>query len=213
MLAETLGIGKHSARLSVIAAVAFVSWVDIDPPFLTPVRPLKIPAKLSPPPDRRLMMNRETLFAEAKKLADDRISSSMDLDEKIDVLEMAMMELLDIQIMKPPIGRVGNYSSGSMPPAKGRWLMGDDPRLPEMPKKPTLIDFFHNRILCDAFGGNHLMQSAKLALEKSLDDKVVLACLLHDISVVGLIRSDHGHWAARRAPFAPDESRCEAPGT
>ena len=151
-------------------------------------------------------MDRETLYAEAHKLAESRVHDGMDMDEKIDALEMAMMELLDIQIMKPPIGRVGNYASGSMKPAKGRWLMGDDPRMPKMPEKPTLIDFFKHRIMCDAFGGNHLMQSAKLAMEKGLDDNVVLACLLHDISVVGLIRSDHGHWGSQLvAPYVDPE--------
>ncbi len=142
-------------------------------------------------------MQREELFTRAKELAAARVHDGMDLDEKIDVLEMAMMELLDIQIMKPAIGRVGNYASGSMPRSQGRWLMGDDPRLPEMPEKPTLMDFFRYRFLNDSYGGNHLLQSGMLAMEKGCSEKVILACLLHDLSVVGFVRTDHGHWGAQ----------------
>jgi hypothetical protein len=62
-----------------------------------------------------------------------------------------------------------------------RVLMGDDPRLPAMPEKPTLIDFFKYR-----FGpAAHLLQSAKHAVNASLPENMVLACLLHDISTIG----------------------------
>ena len=72
-------------------------------------------------------------------------------------------------------------------------MMGDDPRLPKMPEKPTLIDFFKLRFR----GGQHLLQSAHHAQKAGYDEKVVLACLLHDIAVVGLIRGDHGYWGAQ----------------
>jgi hypothetical protein len=65
-----------------------------------------------------------------------RLLDSMEMVEKIDMSEMAVMELRHIQVMKPPIGRVGNYAMGSMKPAKGRWLMGDDPRQATMTKNP-----------------------------------------------------------------------------
>ena len=56
--------------------------------------------------------------------------------------------------------------------------------------RPTLQDFFLLR-----FGSatNHLLQSANLARKGGYSEKVVLACLLHDIGVVGFIRSDHGY--------------------
>jgi hypothetical protein len=42
-------------------------------------------------------------------------------------------------------------------------MMGHDPRLPRMPDKPTLFDFFKYR-----FGpANHMMQSARLALKRA----------------------------------------------
>jgi hypothetical protein len=160
-------------------------------------------------------MDQQALVAEAKKLAQSRVTDSMDFDEKIDVLEMAMMELLDIQVMTPPIGRVASTAVGgisSIPTGKGdrpgrKWLMGDDPRLPKMPAKPTLMDFFKLRWLLDKRGGNHLLQSAKLAKDRGLPEKIVLACLLHDVSVVGLVRTDHGHWAAQLvAPYIDEEA-------
>lgn len=94
------------------------------------------------------------------------------------------------------------YTSGErdprQPPPKqdsaGRLhLMGHDPRLPKMPDKPTLLDFFKYR-----FGpAAHMLQSARLALKNGCEEKVILACLVHDIGVAGFIRADHGYWAAQ----------------
>ena len=80
--------------------------------------------------------------------------------------------------------------------------MGDDPRLPPMPEKPTLIDFFKYR-----FGpAAHLLQSAKHAVNAGLPEKMVLACLLHDISTIGFIRGDHGYWGAQLVePYVDEE--------
>ena len=86
---------------------------------------------------------------------------------------------------------------------KGKtYLMEAYPRLRPMPEAPTLIDFFRHR-----FGpSQHLVQSANLALKNGLDEKVVLACLLHDIAVFGLIRSDHGYWGAQLIePYVDEE--------
>ena len=72
-------------------------------------------------------------------------------------------------------------------------LMGDDPRLQKMPDKPTLLDFFKYRFGATA----HLLQSATHAFKAGYDEKTILACLLHDVGVVGFIRSDHGYWGAQ----------------
>jgi hypothetical protein len=69
-------------------------------------------------------------------------------------------------------------------------LMGDDPRLPPMPKRPTLLDFFQHRF--DPI--DHMLQSARLAQIAGMDEKTITACLLHDIAVSGFIRGDHGYW-------------------
>ncbi|MGE0626562.1 MAG: hypothetical protein AB7O43_01960 [Hyphomicrobiaceae bacterium] len=151
-------------------------------------------------------MNRSELIQEAKARALARVTPEMDLDEKIDVLELAMMELLDIQVMRPPLGRISSVVAGGMGFPKGRWLMGDDPRLPKMPEKPTLIDFFRLRLMLDTRGASHLLQSAKLAKDRGVPENIILACLLHDMSVVGFIRTDHGHWAAQIvAPYVDEE--------
>jgi HD domain len=89
------------------------------------------------------------------------------------------------------------------PDAKGRrFLMGHDARLAQMPDKPTLIDFYRLR-----FGPSmHMLQSARLALKSGAPEKVVVACLLHDIAITGFIRSDHGYWAAQLVePYVDEE--------
>ena len=81
--------------------------------------------------------------------------------------------------------------------------MGEDPRLPPMPEKPTLLDFFRLRF---APGQAHLLQSANLAQNSGLPEKMVLACLLHDIAIVGFIRADHGYWGAQLIePYVDEE--------
>src|ERR1700758_3965731 len=82
------------------------------------------------------------------------------------------------------------------------FLMGADPRLPKMPAKPTLIDFFQNRFA----SLNHLLQSATHALKGGHSEKVVLACLLHDIGVASVIRADPGSWGAEVIePYVDEE--------
>jgi hypothetical protein len=81
-------------------------------------------------------------------------------------------------------------------------LMGPDPRLPRMPDKPTLFDFFKYR-----FGPcTHMLQSARLAQKNGTSEKIVLACLLHDVATSGFIRADHGYWAAQLVePYVDEE--------
>lgn len=84
------------------------------------------------------------------------------------------------------------------------FMMGDNPALPKMPEKPRLLDFFRLRL--NDLNRTHLLQSAKHALDAGLDEKVVLACLLHDISNGCLIRTDHGYWGAQMiAPYVDEE--------
>jgi hypothetical protein len=86
--------------------------------------------------------------------------------------------------------------------AKTRIVMGEDSRLPAMPAKPTLANFFDLRFA----GTQHLLQSARLAVTAGLDEKVITACLLHDIAVCGFIRGDHGYWGEQMiAPYVDEE--------
>ena len=103
------------------------------------------------------------------------------------------------------------YTSGERDPRKppervesrGKLhLMGHDPRLARMPDQPTLFDFFKYR-----FGpATHMLQSARLAQRNGASEKIVLACLIHDIGNIGFIRADHGYWAAQLIePYVDEE--------
>jgi hypothetical protein len=84
------------------------------------------------------------------------------------------------------------------------FMMGDNPALPRMPKVPKLLDFFRLRFSQITY--RHLLQSAKTALNAGQDEKVVIACLLHDISNGALLRTDHGYWSAQLvAPYVTEE--------
>ena len=129
------------------------------------------------------------------------MNDAMTLAERADALEHKMIRELDDAIIVK--SRLFNLADGDMTMPNGaalmaqrpgsHMLMGDDPRLPKMPDKPTLMNFFKYR-----FGpANHLLQSARHAVRAGLDEKVVLACLLHDIGVIGFILADHGYWGAQ----------------
>jgi hypothetical protein len=84
------------------------------------------------------------------------------------------------------------------------FMMGDNPALPRMPQRPTLIDFFKYRF--NPVAVSHLLGSAKRALDDGHNDSVIMACLLHDISNGCLIRPDHGYWGAQLiAPYVNEE--------
>ncbi len=125
--------------------------------------------------------------------------------ERAEAAEHALSEELDRIVLKSVI-----YTSGERDPRlpvvrpdNGKLvMMGHDPRLPRMPEKPTLFDFFRLR-----FGPTqHVMQSARLAQKNGAPEKIVLACLLHDIAIAGFIRGDHGYWAAQLVePYVDEE--------
>jgi hypothetical protein len=126
--------------------------------------------------------------------------------QQAEAAEHAMSEELDRVVVKSVI-----YTSGERdprlpvvrPPDQGKLvMMGHDPRLPRMPDRPTLFDFFKYR-----FGpSNHVLQSARLAQKNGAGEKIVLACLLHDIAIAGFIRGDHGYWAAQMLePYVDEE--------
>jgi len=150
-------------------------------------------------------------------------SRPMTSSERADELEHRMMRELDDKIAQkiaqknadkiPSQSQLFNLADGKrdmpggaamMAKNPGRYfLMGPDPRLPEMPDKPTLIDFFKLRF---SSSSNHLLQSAALARKAGHGEKVVLACLLHDIAVTGFIRCDHGYWGAQLIePYVDEE--------
>jgi hypothetical protein len=143
------------------------------------------------------------------QMANDKITSQMSLSERADHLEEQMMFELDRVITKSVFSHLTDgkveMEGGAALQAKypGKYFnMGPDPRLPPMPEKPTLMDYFRNRFA----SANHLLQSAALARKNGHSEKVVLACLLHDIAVVSFIRCDHGYWGAQMIePYVDEE--------
>ena len=134
------------------------------------------------------------------------MSEAPTLSERADELEHRQMEELGERIVGKSLlyhladgeRTLGHRAFG------GRMLMGEDPRLPPMPDKPTLLDFFRCRFAVAPQA--HLLQSANLAQNNGLSDKMVLACLLHDIAVAGFIRTDHGYWGAQLIePYVDEE--------
>ncbi len=131
--------------------------------------------------------------------------------EKLDALEEAQHKELNVRIARSPLSLYGevDFSRPERGPMPGgstdpnaKALQGDDPRLQKMPAKPTLLDFFKYRWGMNA----HLLQSATHALKAGCDEKIILACLLHDVGVVGFIRSDHGFWGEQLiAPYVDEE--------
>ena len=134
------------------------------------------------------------------------MSTAPSAPERADELEHRQMEALGERIVgKSLLYRLadGDRSLGERAFA-GRMLMGEDPRLPPMPEKPTLLDFFRCRLALAPQA--HLLQSANLAQQNGLPEKMVLACLLHDVAVAGFIRSDHGYWGAQLVePYVDEE--------
>jgi hypothetical protein len=65
--------------------------------------------------------------------------------------------------------------------------------LSPLPSRPTLVDFIKLRLQSNA---EHCLQSARLARMKNMDEDIVFACLVHDLSL-SLMRTEHGFWSAQ----------------
>jgi hypothetical protein len=130
------------------------------------------------------------------------------LEARADALEHQLIVEFGREPSKSMLYRAGDIDPSEIdvmvPPAgDGHFLMGQDPRIKPMPERPTLVDFFRLRF---PPGQQHLLQSAELAREAGCDEKVILACLLHDISVLAFIQPDHGYWAAQMIePYVDEE--------
>lgn len=139
---------------------------------------------------------------------DDAQKTDKSMTELADELEHQQLEEFERIITKSLLFNLadGDQSLGPRPFGLGtgkHLQMGEDPRLAPMPENPTLLDFFEYRF---APSQQHLLQSANLARKNGLPEKMVLACLLHDIAVIGFIRSDHGYWGAQLLePYVDEE--------
>jgi len=134
---------------------------------------------------------------------------SLSMSERADRLEEEKMHEMERIITRSTLAHLmdGNVKMDTSVEMRARhpgkfFLMADDPRLPPMPEKPTLVDYFRHRFASTA----HLLQSATHAFKGGQPEKVVLACLLHDIAIVSFIRCDHGYWGAQMIePYVDEE--------
>ena len=143
------------------------------------------------------------------------MAGNMTLSEKLDEYEEQKLKEFETKIVTKSLlyylaeGQHPIYSNSSGPGNFGHGktnglLMGEDPRLPKMPEKPTFTDFLRHRFTIG--GQQHLLQSARLARINGLPEKLIFACLMHDIAICGFIRSDHGYWGAQMIePYVDEE--------
>lgn len=146
-------------------------------------------------PNMSMEAKAEAVEAMAIESLDARAREQMNADVGVARPWLAQPELSQPQ-------QFATLSGKRVEPAGSRMLMGSDPRLPPMPEKPTLVDFFRQRWL----PASHLLQSANLAMKNGHDEVVILACLLHDVSNGALVRTDHGYWGAQLVePYVDEE--------
>lgn len=130
--------------------------------------------------------------------------AAMNANQKADALEAARNNELEKLIVKSQIATTYGHDLKEEPKLKPGQVyhMYHDDRLPLMSDKPTLLEFFEKR-----FGPSpHLLQSARLAKINGLPEKMILACLLHDISNGAYINGDHGYYGSQLvAPYVEEE--------
>ena len=143
--------------------------------------------------DRRKFLNSLSAASVAS------IAGATTLSGKADALEEAMEQHIEKRRLKPSHCFIGEDRPFDPDPNRP-FLQHDEPALPKMPKAPTLMDFYLLR-----FPTNHVTQSARLAQKNGSSEKVVFACLLHDIGL-NIMGTDHGYWAAQLVrPYVDEE--------
>jgi hypothetical protein len=127
------------------------------------------------------------------------------LDDAVDRRRRIIFPPAAAMIGTPAIGYQGDLLAEVRHPDTV-FMMGDNPDLPKMPERPRLQDFFELRF--SKIATRHLLQSARMARWRGLDEKVITACLLHDIAIAGLLSANHGYWGAQLvAPYVDEEVR------
>ena len=144
------------------------------------------------------------------------VVAAMSHEARADALEDYMLEKLDDAAGEQQYPNTGEYPTVAELEARidtrsyrrgvGRMFVnrsGENvERLPKMPEKPTLMDFYKHRWA----PASHVLQSATRAMKTGMEDEVTLACLLHDV-VQGLMVADHGFWGAQLfEPYVPPKT-------
>jgi hypothetical protein len=145
--------------------------------------------------DRRKFLNTLSVASVAT------ITGAATLTEKADALEDAMDDALNKRRSKPKACFVDGGSSFGSGDDDRPYFQHYDPLLSEMPKEPTLMDFYKLRFA----PARHVLQSARLAKINGHDETIITACLLHDIGL-NLMNTDHGYWCAQMIkPYVSEE--------
>jgi hypothetical protein len=130
------------------------------------------------------------------------------LAKELDATPMAMAptvaeldEQIELRSFRRGVGSL--FSVGASTPT-GERVPGEPEtvrRLPPMPPKPSLMDFFRLRFA----PARHALQSADRALTAGMAEDDILACLLHDLGQA-LMKTDHGWWGAQLlAPYVSEK--------
>jgi hypothetical protein len=144
-------------------------------------------------------MDRRKFLSSLSAASAATIAGAATLTQKADALEEVMDETLNKRRAKPNVCYVDGRPP-SDPNDNRPYFQHFDPLLPEMPKAPQLIDFYNLR-----FRPQHVLQSARLAKNEGFNEKIITACLLHDIGL-NLMGTDHGYWCAQMiAPYVDEE--------
>jgi len=147
-------------------------------------------------------MDRRKFLSSLSAASAATIAGATTLTAKADALEDAMGERLGKRRMKPPGLCNVDGRAARDPNDKRPYLQHDEPLLPKMPENPTLMDYYKLRFA----PADHLLQSARLARLNGENEKIILACLLHDICAFRLINTDHGYWCAQLVkPYVDEE--------
>jgi hypothetical protein len=154
-----------------------------------------------------MKLDRRTFFAQLGGAA---AVAAMTHEARADALESYMMAAADVPTSRPqaagaPSGAAAYPTAAEIeaqietrPTRKGSGNLftsaqGNVKRLPALPAKPTLTDYYNLRFTRTS---NHCLQSANRAMKTGMSEEIILACLLHD-TVQELIKVDHGWWGAQ----------------
>ncbi len=116
--------------------------------------------------------------------------SLMSHEDRAEALEHYMNERIE-SVSASTQERSGGSIYRKPAEARGTGTVFRESELPEMPAKPTLIDFFDLR-----FRTAHVRRSAARAMQTGQPERTVFACLVHDVTQA-LCRSDHRWWGGQ----------------
>ena len=133
---------------------------------------------------------------------ENHLAKVLDAQAKVSAPSVAELdEQIETRTFRRGVGSLfsvgGSTPSGELAPGEPRTVR----RLPPLPPKPTLLDYFKLRFA----PARHALQSADRALTTGMAEDVVLACLLHDLGQT-LMKTDHGWWGAQLvAPYVSEK--------